>query len=127
MRMAACPPISQSSNPATQNVVDNDVNLMALGEHRIHYREVRHLLFAKVGTGIGCGIVINGEWHRGAQGSAGDIGHTIILGGSLARFDKVAGTVGVVALAQGHILSPVGVATPLRTASQIPRSCSSAP
>lgn len=63
------------SYPAAQTIVDNDVNLMALGEHRKHYREVQHLLFVKVGTGIGCGIVINGKLHRGAQGSAGDIGH----------------------------------------------------
>jgi predicted NBD/HSP70 family sugar kinase len=56
-------------------VVDNDVNLMALGEHQEHYPQVAHLLFVKVGTGIGCGIVIDGKLHRGAVGSAGDIGH----------------------------------------------------
>ncbi|MGH3814462.1 MAG: ROK family protein [Pseudonocardiaceae bacterium] len=61
--------------PSAQTVVDNDVNLMALGEHRTHYQEVKHLLFVKVGTGIGCGIVIDGKLHRGAEGSAGDIGH----------------------------------------------------
>lgn len=61
--------------PAAQTVVDNDVNLMALGEHRTHYPEVKHLLFVKVGTGIGCGIVIDRKLHRGAEGSAGDIGH----------------------------------------------------
>ena len=59
-------------------LVDNDVNLMALGEHWSHWREVEHLLFVKVGTGIGCGIVIDGHVHRGADGAAGDLGHVRI-------------------------------------------------
>jgi len=58
-----------------QIFVDNDVNLMALGEHQQHYPEVKHLLFVKIGTGIGCGIIIDGRPHRGVKGSAGDIGH----------------------------------------------------
>ncbi len=56
-------------------LVDNDVNIMALGEHWMHWRETEHLLLIKVGTGIGCGIVADGHIHRGAQGAAGDIGH----------------------------------------------------
>jgi predicted NBD/HSP70 family sugar kinase len=56
-------------------LVDNDVNIMALGEQFIHWRNSEHLLFVKVGTGIGCGIVAGGDIHRGAQGAAGDIGH----------------------------------------------------
>ena len=36
-------------------LVDNDVNIMALGEHGSHWRDVDHLLYIKVGTGIGCG------------------------------------------------------------------------
>jgi predicted NBD/HSP70 family sugar kinase len=56
-------------------LVDNDVNIMALGEHWTHWPEVDHLLFIKVGTGIGCGIVVDGRIHRGAEGAAGDIGH----------------------------------------------------
>jgi predicted NBD/HSP70 family sugar kinase len=59
-------------------LVDNDVNIMALGEHWSHWREVEHLLFVKVGTGIGCGIVIDGRIHRGADGAAGDLGHVRI-------------------------------------------------
>ena len=38
-------------------LVDNDVNIMALGEHWANWRETEHLMFVKVGTGIGCGIV----------------------------------------------------------------------
>ncbi len=56
-------------------LVDNDVNIMARGEHWMHWRETEHLLLVKVGTGIGCGIVAEGHIHRGARGAAGDIGH----------------------------------------------------
>jgi predicted NBD/HSP70 family sugar kinase len=56
-------------------LVDNDVNIMALGEHWCYWSETQNLLFVKVGTGIGCGVVAAGGIHRGAQGAAGDIGH----------------------------------------------------
>ncbi|HEX6197855.1 MAG TPA: ROK family transcriptional regulator [Jiangellaceae bacterium] len=56
-------------------VVDNDVNIMALGEHFSVYPDVANLVFVKVATGIGSGIIIDGELRRGAQGSAGDLGH----------------------------------------------------
>jgi predicted NBD/HSP70 family sugar kinase len=56
-------------------LVDNDVNIMARGEHWVHWRRTPHLLLVKVGTGIGCGIVADGQIHRGARGAAGDIGH----------------------------------------------------
>jgi predicted NBD/HSP70 family sugar kinase len=62
-------------------LVDNDVNIMALGEYWTHWREqVDDLLFIKVGTGIGCGIVASGRIQRGAQGAAGDIGHIRVAG-----------------------------------------------
>ena len=57
-------------------LVDNDVNLMALGEkHAGNAKWVDDFLFIKIGTGIGCGIVVGGEVYRGVSGSAGDIGH----------------------------------------------------
>ena len=56
-------------------VVDKDANVMALGEHRNVWSGHAHMLMLKVGMGIGCGIIANGELVRGAQGSAGDIGH----------------------------------------------------
>ena len=61
-------------------LVDNDVNIMALGEHYKAWRAYDHLLFVKVGTGIGCGIITEGRIHRGAQGAAGDIGHIHVPG-----------------------------------------------
>jgi glucokinase-like ROK family protein len=66
-------------------MVDNDVNIMALGElHAGTARSVRDLLFVKVGTGIGCGIVVGGEVYRGVSGSAGDIGHIQVEDGGPA-------------------------------------------
>lgn len=57
-------------------MVDNDVNLMAMGEqHAGVARSVGDFLCVKIGTGIGCGIVVAGEVYRGTTGSAGDIGH----------------------------------------------------
>jgi predicted NBD/HSP70 family sugar kinase len=55
--------------------VDNDVNVMALGEHAIGFPDVDHLMFVKVATGIGSGIISDGQLRRGAQGGAGDLGH----------------------------------------------------
>jgi glucokinase-like ROK family protein len=57
-------------------VVDNDVNIMAVGErHGGVARSVDDFLFLKIGTGIGCGIFLNGQVYRGTDGCAGDIGH----------------------------------------------------
>ena len=56
-------------------LVDNDVNIMALGEYWSIGRSVDDLLFVKVGTGIGSGLILGGHLHRGARGAAGDIGH----------------------------------------------------
>jgi predicted NBD/HSP70 family sugar kinase len=56
-------------------LVDNDVNIMALGEHAVAHPDVEHLLFVKVATGIGAGIISGGRLHRGAVGAAGDLGH----------------------------------------------------
>lgn len=58
--------------------VDNDVNLMALGELWRLQRGLQNFLVIKVGTGIGCGIVCHGEVYRGDNGSAGDVGHICV-------------------------------------------------
>lgn len=56
--------------------VDNDVNLMALGEIRAGIaRGHQDIVYLKVGSGIGAGITSRGKLHRGADGVAGDIGH----------------------------------------------------
>jgi len=56
-------------------LIDNDVNIMALGEQREHLSDVDDLVFIKVATGIGAGIISGGVLQRGAQGTAGDLGH----------------------------------------------------
>lgn len=56
-------------------LIDNEVNLMALGEQRAVRPKVRELFFIKLATGIGAGLVINGQLQRGFHGAAGDIGH----------------------------------------------------
>ncbi|MER7790475.1 ROK family transcriptional regulator [Streptomyces sp. NPDC097640] len=59
-------------------MVDNDVNLMAMGEQQAGVaRSAKDFLCVKIGTGIGCGIVVGGEVYRGTTGSAGDIGHIV--------------------------------------------------
>ncbi|GLY81992.1 ROK family protein [Actinoallomurus iriomotensis] len=66
--------------------VDNEVNLMALGEwERGVPQERRDLLYVKVATGIGSGLVTNGHLHRGDSGAAGDIGHVRVTDDPTAR------------------------------------------
>ena len=56
--------------------VDNDVNVLALGEWRSGVAAGHDdVVVVKIGTGIGAGIISSGRLHRGAQGSAGDVGH----------------------------------------------------
>jgi glucokinase-like ROK family protein len=59
--------------------LDNDANLAALGEQ--HYgagQGMDNLAYIKVATGIGCGIIINGQIYHGQTGAAGEIGHITI-------------------------------------------------
>jgi predicted NBD/HSP70 family sugar kinase len=63
-------------------LVDNDVNIMALGEQRTHWPNQDNLLFIKAATGIGAGIISNGQLQRGAMGTAGDLGHVRVARGS---------------------------------------------
>jgi predicted NBD/HSP70 family sugar kinase len=56
-------------------LVDNDANVLAIGDRATRWPDVRNLIYLKVGAGIGAGIIVNGEICRGARGAAGDIGH----------------------------------------------------
>jgi glucokinase-like ROK family protein len=65
--------------PSANVVVDNDVNVMALGEiNQGAGKRVDNLIFVKIGTGIGAGIICEGKIYRGASGCAGDIGHIAV-------------------------------------------------
>src|SRR5687767_13835577 len=91
-------------------LLENDVNLRALGEARALPADQVPLLFVKVGTGIGGGLITSaGELHHGVDGAAGDIGHIRVRGGSDVRC--VCGNVGCIeALASaGAIARRLGV------------------
>ncbi|RME77248.1 MAG: ROK family transcriptional regulator [Chloroflexi bacterium] len=65
--------------PAARVVVDNDVNVMAIGElYAGAGKGIDNFLFIKIGTGIGCGIICKGQIYRGSDGCAGDVGHICI-------------------------------------------------
>jgi predicted NBD/HSP70 family sugar kinase len=121
-------------------LVDNDVNIMALGEHWSHWRELDHLLYVKVGTGIGSGIVSGRGIHRGADGAAGDIGHirvsdhadAICRCGNLGCLEAVAGgralairlsADGIEAAGSREVVAPAG---PRRSSWSARRAASSA-
>jgi len=64
--------------------VENDVNLAAVGEHwRGVAQGVDNFVFLSVGTGLGAGLVLHGELHRGHHGAAGEV--DFALGGDLER------------------------------------------
>jgi glucokinase-like ROK family protein len=72
--------------------VDNDVNVMALGERAEGIaRGHDDVIFVKIGTGIGAGIISHGNLLRGAHGSAGDVGHIQVIAETtvLCRCGKV--------------------------------------
>jgi len=63
----------------TEIVLDNDANLGALGEYTYGGgRGERNLVYVKIGTGIGCGILLDGMIYHGVLGTAGEIGHVTI-------------------------------------------------
>ncbi|WP_200842277.1 ROK family protein [Actinomadura sp. K4S16] len=59
-------------------LVENDANLMAVGEHRGSWPALDNVMVIKLGSGIGCGVIVDGRLHRG-RGAAGDISHVRIL------------------------------------------------
>ncbi|MFF2316014.1 ROK family protein [Arthrobacter sp. NPDC058097] len=73
-------------------LVDNDVNLMALGERATRWPNEDNMIFLKVATGIGSGVVSGGILQRGAAGVAGDVGHIAVSRGAgiLCRCGKTA-------------------------------------
>jgi glucokinase len=59
--------------------VDNDANVAALAEHLYGAgRGVRNVVLLTIGTGIGGGLILNGEVYRGSTGAGAELGHIVI-------------------------------------------------
>jgi glucokinase len=59
--------------------IDNDANIAAYGEYRCGAgKGVRHLLLLTLGTGVGSGIIIDGELLHGSCGFAAEMGHIVV-------------------------------------------------
>jgi glucokinase len=84
-------------------IVDNDVNLAALGEYWFGAgQSVQNLVVMAVGTGIGAGIILNGSLYRGAHEASGEICNIIpgreFLGKSYEEFgalESLASSLGI--------------------------------
>jgi len=64
-------------------LLENDASLIAFGEHMFGVgREVRDLFYLHLSSGVGSGLVLDGQLHRGVTTSAGEIGHARIGSGS---------------------------------------------
>lgn len=60
-------------------VVENDANAAAVGEHELGAgRGVRDFLLVTLGTGVGGGLILDGELFVGSGGMAGEIGHVVV-------------------------------------------------
>jgi predicted NBD/HSP70 family sugar kinase len=83
--------------------LENDINLAAVGERwRGVARGVEDFVFLSVGTGLGSGLVLRGELHRGRNGAAGEV--DLVAVGRDDEIDPCAAAVSAVAerLASGH-------------------------
>ncbi|MDO9395014.1 MAG: ROK family protein [Herbiconiux sp.] len=70
--------------------VDNDANLLTFNERARRRTEHSDLIYCKIGSGIGAGLLSRGRIHRGANGAAGDIGHVRVSGSdALCRCGKI--------------------------------------
>ena len=69
--------------------IENDANAAAYGEYMMCGADVKDFIFITLGTGIGGGIIINGEIYRGFNGAGAEIGHnSFIFGGERCNCGK---------------------------------------
>lgn len=60
-------------------LIDNDANMHALGEARCGAgRDLQHMVFLTLGSGIGGGLLLDGVIYRGERGFAGEVGHLVV-------------------------------------------------
>ena len=94
--------------------LDNDANLAAVGERSYGSgRDARTFVYVSVGTGIGMGVIIDGELYRGAHGAAGEVGY-LPLGE-----DGVGGTAGREARRRGILEEAASADAVVRTAKRL--------
>lgn len=63
--------------------VDNDVNLAAIGESWLgSAQRIQDFVFLAIGTGVGAGLVLNGQPYRGSCWAAGEVGYLLLPGTS---------------------------------------------
>jgi predicted NBD/HSP70 family sugar kinase len=85
--------------------IENDINLAALGERwRGVARGVDDFAFISIGTGLGAGIVLHGELHRGHNGSAGELDYARV--GLAEDIDPCAGALSAYAAGVGASEDP---------------------
>lgn len=100
--------------------VDNDANVAVWGGYVVALRKrPRTVVGATLGTGVGGGLIIDGRLHRGATGSAGEIGHqTLERDGPLCHcgrrgcLEAYAGTYGIRRVARRLMRRPPSPLTP---------------
>lgn len=101
-------------------VVDNDANVAVWGGYAVALKKKpKTVVGVTLGTGVGGGLVIDGRLHRGATGSAGEIGHmTLELEGPLCHcgrrgcLEAYAGTYGIQRIARRLMKRPPSPLTP---------------
>jgi predicted NBD/HSP70 family sugar kinase len=61
-------------------ILENDVNALTIAEQWFgHGHDREHFCVVTVGTGVGLGLVLNGQFYRGVGGGAGELGHTTLV------------------------------------------------
>ncbi len=101
-------------------IVDNDANVAVWGGYVVALKKKpRTVVGVTLGTGVGGGLIIDGRLHRGATGSAGEIGHlTLELDGPRCHcgrrgcLEAYAGTAGIQRLAREFMRRPPSPLTP---------------
>ena len=93
-------------------IVENDVNLAAVAEHRVGAAAGhRDVVLVWIGQGVGLAIMVDGRLHRGANGAAGEIGYLPVPGVALSdrvdeagqgSFQRLVGSEALAALAERH-------------------------